>query len=254
LCFNEEDFKSKLSEVYMVKKGKECNSLFGERGTSKFQYRSFLFLFFWIMVFFNSDGFTWELIDEGNGVKIYSKKEEKGKKGWTSFKAVGFYESNLRDIVEVLLDFDNKHSWAPQNKSSKVLKRLKNGNYLVLEHYKAPWPVDNREFLFEGYVKKNSDKEVLIHAWSNTTYPYKNDDVVIAFADYVDLTIEEIVKGKKCKVTFSVSGNLGGWIPNWVKKLVRTKWPFEFFEGLGEELLKKRKRNSQVFNELPFKL
>jgi len=234
--------------------GKGDDSLFEKEERSILHYLPFLFLIACSGFFSKTDAFAWELIDEDDGVKIYSKKEEEGKKGWTSFKAVGFYNSKLNELVEVLLDFDNKHFWAPQNKSSKVLKKLKNGNYLVLEHYKAPWPVDNREFLFEGYVKKIKDREVLIHAWSNTTYPYKNEDVVIAFAEYVDITIEEVEKGKRCKVTFSVSGNLGGWLPNWAKRFVRTKWPFKFFEGLGEEILKKRKRNSQVFNELPFSL
>ena len=227
---------------------------FTRKGLQIPHHLSFIFLTLCLSFFLKTDAFAWELIDEEDGVKVYSKKEEKGKKGWTSFKAVGFYNNTLRDLVEVLLDFDNKHFWAPQNKSSKVIKKLKSGNYLVLEHYKAPWPVDNREFLFEGYVKRIKDSEILIHAWSNTTYPYKNEDVVIAFAEYVDITIEEVKKGKRCKVTFSVSGNLGGWLPNWAKKFVRTKWPFKFFEGLGEELSKKRKRNPIVFKELPFSI
>ena len=234
--------------------GQRGNFLFGRKPLSIPHRLPFIFLTLCLSFFFKIDAFAWELIDEEDGVKVYSKKEEKGKKGWTSFKAVGFYNSKLRDLVEVLLDFDNKHFWAPQNKSSKVIKKFKSGNYLVLEHYKAPWPVDNREFLFEGYVKKIKDREILIHAWSNTTYPYKNEDVVIAFAEYVDITIEEVERGKRCKVTFNVSGNLGGWLPNWAKKFVRTKWPFKFFEGLGEELLKKRKRNSRVFKELPFSI
>ena len=194
---------------------------------------------------------SWKLIKEKEGIKVFENK--KVKSGWTSFLAVGFFKKRLKEIVEVLLDFDNKHFWAPRNEFSKVFKKLKNGNYLVLEHYTAPWPIDDREFLFEGYVKKKSDKEVLIKAWSNTTYPYKNEDVVIAFAKHVDIIVEELAE-KMCKVTFSVSGNLGGWLPNWIKSFVRTKWPIQFFEGLGKELQIERQRDSMVFRELPFSL
>ena len=53
--------------------------------------------------------------------------------------------------------------------------------------------------------------------------------------------------------------NVGGYPrigrENWSfqEKLESINKTFEFFEGLGKELLKKRKRNSKVYNELPFK-
>jgi hypothetical protein len=206
---------------------------------------------FFLLVREASSSEAWKIIKEEKGIKIYEMK--KAKEGWTSFKAIGNFKYKMKKIIKVILDFDHKHLWAPQNKFSKIMKKLKNGNYLVLEHYKAPWPVDNREFLFEGFVKRNNDNEVLIHAWSNTSEPYKNDDVVIAFAQYVDINVKKLGE-KESEVTFSVSGHLGGWLPNWIKGFVRTKWPIQFFRGLKKELGKSRDRNPRVFNELPFSL
>ena len=40
-----------------------------------------------------------------------------------------------------------------------------------MEHYKAPWPVDNREFLFEGYVKKINRS----YWWVNQGQTYKEE-------------------------------------------------------------------------------
>lgn len=208
-------------------------------------------LSFSLLVSVASSSEIWKIIKEEKGIKIYEMK--KTKTGWTSFKAVGTFKYKMKKIIKVLLDFDHKHLWAPRNKFSKIMKKLKSGNYLVLEHYKTPWPVDDREFLFEGFVKKKNDGEVLIHAWSNTSYPYKNEDVVIAFAEYVDINVKKL-GAKESEVTFSVSGHLGGWLPNWIKGFVRTKWPIQFFRGLKKELGIVRERNPRVFNELSFSL
>ena len=40
-------------------------------------------------------------------------------------------KKRIKEIVEVLLDFDNKHFWAPRNEFSKVFKKLKNGKRLI---------------------------------------------------------------------------------------------------------------------------
>ncbi len=175
----------------------------------------------------------WKKILEEDSISIYSEQEAVGV---IPFKAIGHVDANIKKVLQVLVDHQNKHLWSPKLKSVKIHRKTKSDVYFS-EYYKTPWPAVDREFLLKGQmiIKRN---KVILTAMSVEDNTLENEDHIQARVE--TLHLELIAVGKnKTKVTFEFFGDFQGWMPIWLTNLIQKKWPLRFIQGL-------RKRVNQV--------
>ena len=175
---------------------------------------------------------AWEHIGIYEDVNLYRAVHES--EGLLPFRADAEVEAPHESIVMALLDAERKPEWAPKLKSTVVHARISSNSFEYSEYYETPWPFKDREFLLHGTVEYRSDR-VVFHA-ANSENPH------LARPDHLRAKIRvltfEIVplSERSTRVVFTFSGDLGGWIPGFVKTIIQRKWPVRFIQSLRDYL------------------
>lgn len=175
----------------------------------------------------STDG-QWEAIGSEEGVSLYRARVKI--EGFLPFKAVADLDVPYEKIVMALVDAERKPIWSPKLKSAVVHRQLSANGFVYSEYYETPWPFDDREFLLSGRVRYEPDRVV----FTAVNAP----DVRLAREDHVTVDIQTLVvtiiplAGNRTRVSFAFSGDLGGWIPPFVKTIIQKRWPVRFIQAL----------------------
>lgn len=170
----------------------------------------------------------WRFIGEDDGVKLYRSLNET--KGLLPFKATAVIDASYENIVMVLVDAERKSHWAPKLKAAKVHAQLSSNCFEYSEYYQTPWPFKDREFLLLGTVTYLPDRVIFSAMNSGNKQLARKDHLA---ANIRMLTFEIIpISAHNTRVEFTFSGDLGGWIPEFVKTIIQKKWPVRFIQAL----------------------
>jgi len=149
------------------------------------------------------------------------------------FKGVTTIESSsLEKVLAVILDVKNYESLFPDCMNPKVLKQ--DGKYYDI-HYiqvKAPWPVKNRDTVYEqnAVVDKNGKHAIVTLKPLPDFIVEENDFVRIrAGSGFWELEEDE---SKNVRVTYQFHGEPGGDIPAWLANSFVVTQPFETLVNL----------------------
>jgi hypothetical protein len=186
---------------------------------------------------------NWEYVETYEGVKLYELK--KSEQYATPFKAVGKVNAPLTDVVKALVDVDSKNKWAPKLKGVDLHEVLKANEFIFSEYYKTPWPYYDRQFLLKGTISKKGNK-VYFKAQNLVDDSLEDDDHVLASVEILDFVLEEV--DGSTMITFTFNGDMGGWIPSFVSRIIRKKWPVRFIQSL-EKWSKSGKIRSTIYFE-----
>lgn len=171
---------------------------------------------------------AWEYIGDYDGVALYRALNESG--GLLPFKAVAVLDIPYDRIVMALVDAERKPDWAPKLKATAIHARKSPNEFEYSEYYETPWPFKDREFLLAGTIEYHDDR--VVFAGKNST------NIVLAREDHLKADIETLtfavipLSKRRTEVTFTFSGDLGGWIPSFVKTIIQKKWPVRFIQSL----------------------
>ena len=185
----------------------------------------------------------WNFIENYEGVKLFELKDSPSDA--TPFKAVGRVNMKIDEVVKALLDVDQKSKWAPKLKGVKIHKVLEESEFVFSEFYKTPWPYYDREFLLLGKLfKKNG--VVYFKAKSLKDSTLKDQDHVTANVQILEFILKEVDGGTL--ITFVFNGDMGGWIPSFVSKIIRKKWPVRFIQALEKWSINGNINTSEYYN------
>lgn len=194
--------------------------------------RSLLFTVMFLVVFCplvaNASNDTWQYLKEDEGVSLY--RADSLIEGYLPFKAVATVDATAEQVVMAMVDAERKSHWAPKLKSSTVHSQISSNQFEFSEYYTTPWPFWDREFLLVGTVNYYDDR-VVFSANNSKQIKHADPDHVLVDVAVLDFEITPLGENRS-RVTFTFSGEFGGWIPPFVKTIIQEKWPVRFIQAL----------------------
>lgn len=177
----------------------------------------------------------WELKKDKDGIEVFTRSV--GGSAFDEFKGITTIENcSLEEVLTVIFDVKNFDKLFPDCMNPKVLKQ--EGKFYNI-HYiqvKAPWPVKNRDTIYEEKVviDKNGRHAIV------TLKPLP--DFIVEEKDFVRIRegsgfweIEED-ENKNVKVIYQFHGEPGGKIPAWLANSFVVTQPFETLMKLKNRL------------------
>lgn len=176
---------------------------------------------------------NWEYLTNYDGVDLYRSVEDDGT--LLPFKAVAELEIPYEKIVMALVDAEHKDSWAPKLKSTQMHAGISSNSFEYSEYYETPWPFMDREFLLAGTVSYLKDQVVFSAANSKNIHLADQNHLRanIRLLEFAIIPLTET----RTRVSFTFSGDLGGWIPSFVKTIIQKKWPVRFIQSLERYII-----------------
>jgi hypothetical protein len=162
------------------------------------------------------------------GIALYHQQD--APEGLLPFKAVAVLDVPSDQIVLALLDAEGKPLWAPKLKSTSVHATVSPNHFLYSEYYTTPWPFKDREFLLLGTVAMAGDS-IVFSAVDARDRHYREPSHVQANIHELTFVIMPL-SADRTRVEFTFSGDLGGWIPDFVQEIIQKRWPVRFIQAL----------------------
>lgn len=170
----------------------------------------------------------WQYLENNEGVALFraiSETEE-----LLPFKAVAELEVPYESLVMALVDAERKPSWAPKLKNTRLHNTIAPNTFEYSEYYTTPWPFKDREFLLHGNVVYEEDR-VVFSAVDSENISLATKDHIKANIRVLTFVIKPLTQSRT-RVEFTFSGDMGGWIPEFVKTIIQKRWPVRFILAL----------------------
>jgi hypothetical protein len=177
-------------------------------------------------------GSRWEYLKTYEGVDLYQALQ--ASEGSLPFRATADLDVPYQKIVMALVDVERKNMWAPKLKSTAIHSQLSANKFEYSEYYTTPWPFKDREFLLLGTISYQPN-QVLFAAVDSRNQGYVREDHVRANIEFLEFAVIPLSE-EKTRVQFTFSGDLGGWIPSFVKTIIQKKWPVRFIQSLQRRI------------------
>ncbi|MDZ4846276.1 MAG: START domain-containing protein [Chitinophagales bacterium] len=197
-----------------------------------------LFIFFFLSLFsfpllFAQDG--WQLERDKNGVKVYTRKTQTS--NMKDSRAIAVVNSDTREVLNLLLDFENHWKWMDRIKISRTLKKISDNEFYVYYEALAPWPVSNRDVVTKYKVKLSPDGKVMLEAIGEPNYIPAKDGIVRIPESISSWEIIPL-ENNKVQIIFTSHSDPGGSIPDWLANTTATDNPFNKLLKLKEQVEK----------------
>jgi hypothetical protein len=176
---------------------------------------------------------NWEQIDTYEGIVLFRSIKETN--DLLPFKAIGKLNIAYQRIVMALVDAEHKNNWAPKLKSTTVHNDISTNRFEYSEYYTTPWPFYDREFLLMGTVKYQKDR-ILFTAINSTNKHLADKGHLLANVKALEVAIIPL-SPDRTQVEFTFLGDLGGWVPTFVKNIIQKKGPIRFIQAMQAHIL-----------------
>jgi hypothetical protein len=175
---------------------------------------------------------NWELKKETKDIQVYTCK--KPESPFKAFQVHAVFETkNIASIAAAILDVENYVNWMPDAEEAVVIKKFTDGHDIHYIRTGAPWPVDDRDGVYEQqavYLKDKNRVVIEINALKGYDYPEK-DKVVRMISGSGFWEITKAGSGK-FKLFYEYFPNPGGNVPAWLVNASVVKIPFKMMENL----------------------
>ncbi len=176
----------------------------------------------------------WEKIDEEDGIKVY-KKDVAGS-SVVAFRGEATVDAPLEKVLWVLADNDHRTEWVDRLVESIVLEKKGPFDYVVYQHFSAPFPVSDRDYVYRGRATRDARGIVTLDLHS-VEHP-KAPPTVGVRADLIHSRYLLTPKGDKTFVVVEIHMDPRGAIPTFVVNLVQKSWPKKTLRGLMAQVKK----------------
>jgi hypothetical protein len=174
----------------------------------------------------------WRHVGDDEGVALFRALHEAG--DLLPFKAVAELNVPYEHIVMALVDAERKPDWAPKLKAAAIHDELSSNRFEYSEYYMTPWPFKDREFLLDGTVIYKRDRVVFSAVNSKNRSLARQDHLTANIQELTFIVIP--ISQSRTRVEFTFSGDLGGWIPGFVKTIIQKRWPVRFLQALQKRV------------------
>ncbi len=180
----------------------------------------------------------WKLVKNQNNIKIYLRKHHS-----SSLKeALGIMKikTNLCSIVALLKDTQNHKSWMFANKSSKILKRYDDFEWILYTQSEAPWPILDRDLISHSRMHQSENNcEIKIKSYAVPDYVSTKNGFVRIKEMNSEWTFTPLPDGF-IEIKFKILINLGGALPVWLTNFAVDKGPYNTLQKMKKALSERK--------------
>jgi len=179
----------------------------------------------------------WELLSQDENIKVY-KKDIPGSP-IVAFRGEATIDAPIAKVASVLVDTSRKLEWIADALEAKNIKSISPLERVEYNKTHTPWPVKDRDFLFQGKLLVDSTKKQV-----EVVFKSIKDDSLMPETSAVR---GEILHGKerltslsenKTWIEVEIAVDPKGAIPKWVANLVQKSWPRKTIEGIRKQVTK----------------
>jgi hypothetical protein len=194
------------------------------------------FVLFLFLVFTNSfhGRGAWLFVKEQDGIKMYSRTSQQSK--FNDIKIETDMVGTLSQIASILADVAKYTEWAYGTKTSVMIKKINNNEFIYYSVIDVPWPATDRDFYAHCKIYFDSASHTLkvVSASIKNYLPEKKNMVRIPLSKGT-WTITAL-SNKKIHLEYILELDPGGNVPAWLLNLFSTKGPMETFENLKQKM------------------
>jgi len=177
----------------------------------------------------------WQKIKTMSGVDLYTGKVEG--QDLVAFKGEAVIEAPLEKVATLLYEMELKPKWMYKVVESKVLRYTSELSRIEYNQTSAPWPLQNRDFVFEVKVSFSPDKKKIFLDLSNTEDPLAptRENVVRGAILRGHYELEQL-ENNKTKFLVEIHSDPKGSIPTWLVNVFQRNWPYKTISNLENYL------------------
>ena len=206
----------------------------------------FMLLIFILPIGISAKELEWDYLYTEEGVELYSARQQLQEQ--VPFKAISRVQAPYQEIVKTLVDYEQKPMWSPKLKQVTIHQIQSANRFAYSEYYTTPWPFYDREFLLDGKIRYTGTS-VIFEASNLDQESFADSDHVLV--NIARLSLEIIpLSPDESQVTFIFSGDMGGWIPDFVKTIIQRKWPIRFLQALENHILTASVETTELYENL----
>ncbi len=174
-------------------------------------------------------GESWKLVKSKGSINVYTKPIPGSK--FKEFKGVAYINASMEKINKIIDNISGLTKWMPNCIISKTIKKNSENHIILYQELKSPWPVSNRDFVVESFIKKTPGKIIrTLKAINYPAVPVKKGKIRIT-----DMKGRWILTKKgdnKTLVVYQVKSNPGGTLPASIANLASKDLPYKAIQGL----------------------
>ena len=204
-------------------------------------------LFFWIL--FATPVYcqqNWKLSTATDGMKVYTSIVANSK-----IKAVKVecdLNTNLTQLVTVLLDVKTCPEWVYSAVSCALVKQVSPSELYYYSEVNLPWPAQNRDFVAHLTVTQNPETKVVTVDGPAVPGFVPEKKGIVRIEHSTGKWVISPLDDKHTHVVYTLQVDPGGAIPSWLVNLFATEGPVQIFKKLRLQVQKPAYREA----ELPF--
>lgn len=198
---------------------------------------AFVFVFFGFATVFAEDSREWELVEDSDKLKLYTREYPDSE--INEVKAVAFMSGTIREACDVMFDRLEHPRVFRYIKHSEVVKKTDtcDWSYNIID---TPL-VNDRDYLVKSCEVKNSDGSVSVvwEPFTHPDYPEKRRTVRVKVNHgYWKFTQ---IKPDELRIDYYIYTDPAGRLPLWIKNLANRRAVPDTIWSLHEEMMARRK-------------
>ncbi len=196
----------------------------------------FFTIIFILLISTSSAAQDWNLVKNAQGIEVFTR--ENPNSNFNAFRAKMTIASSVEEVEYILKNLDKYKDVFPDTEELKILKRLGDNKHIQYSHTKAPWPVSDRDGVFEvSFKTAPSDGSLYSSAHALPDYIPEKDGIVRIQKSNSSWTVTPKSEGK-IQIIYEVEAEPGGSIPDWLANSAASELPYNTFINLREALSK----------------
>ncbi|PKN37004.1 MAG: hypothetical protein CVU62_13000 [Deltaproteobacteria bacterium HGW-Deltaproteobacteria-2] len=199
---------------------------------------------------------NWKLIKNDDGIEVYVRPYKNS--GLNECKGITTIPASMDIICRLLSDATLHKKFVHNSYESFVIKPWENGHLIHYIALKAPWPLRNRDIVYDTHGEINPEMNRMIFyclAVKEPLVPYKDRTVRITNSEHT-WTLEKI-SPDKTRVTYqNFTEPVAAYVPEWGVNLITKETPYYSLKNMRNIVLESIKDSSYktlVCPELPIK-
>jgi len=173
----------------------------------------------------------WQSLGVTNDVAVYRKQEEGT--GLYAFKGEATSDLPVGQLMGILRNEDISKEWVDMMMFAKVIETYSEDHMLLHQGYDLPWPVSDRDYVFDKKVIYDADKKIATVHLTSVESPK-----VPVSSDFVrargERTFWQFTVGEngKTNITVEVMTDPEGALPDWAVNSIQADWPHKSITNL----------------------
>ncbi len=181
-----------------------------------------------------SDKNEWTLRREKDGINIYSRPSDYSK--FNDIRVDMDLPGTIDQLSAILSDVGKYPDWVYATRTSKMVRRVSDNEFIYYAEVGTPWPAANRDYYADMKIAFNSSNRSMsvLSVGMKDFQPVKKDLVRIPMSKgFWTVTTQS---DKKIHLQYILEIDPGGAVPAWILNSFATRAPIETFSNLKRKM------------------